>query len=382
MKRLSVLLLLTGLVFSLAPCKNDKDSQLRPSSNKGGMAGAPPLENIAAKKVPSIIERDFTAQETEELRIMPDSKTMALEEHGSYAHVTTSDSILTLVNHPAFKGFGRYILPRDNDIFGKDTKLYNVNSLLPYHSNVNPDTVVGAINHMIDEVNDGKTIFYGFYTEQQKREDPTKESTGLFFFRGDPGAPFAIVCPGGGFAYVASLHEGFPYALELSKKGYNAFVLKYRVGGMGSSELTATEDLAAAMSYIFENAEMLGVSTKGYSLWGSSAGARMVANIASNGAARFGGYDLPNPCIVVIAYTGHSTFSRNDPPAFIMVSEDDRIVNVSTVEKRVKDMRNAGIEVEYHKYRNAGHGFGLGVGTDADEWIEDAVQFWEKHIAK
>ena len=43
---------------------------------------------------------------------------------------------------------------------------------------MDPDTVVGAINHMIDEINGGKTIFYDFYTEQEKLEDPTKESTG------------------------------------------------------------------------------------------------------------------------------------------------------------------------------------------------------------
>jgi acetyl esterase/lipase len=52
------------------------------------------------------------------------------------------------------------------------------------------------------------------------------------------------------------------------------------------------------------------------------------------------------------------------------------------VERRVENLRNAGVEVEYRRYRNAGHGFGLGVGTDADGWIEDAVQFWGKHISK
>ena len=36
--------------------------------------------------------------------------------------------------------------------------------------------------------------------EQQKRDDPSKNATGLFFFRGKPGAPFAGVCPGGGFS--------------------------------------------------------------------------------------------------------------------------------------------------------------------------------------
>jgi acetyl esterase/lipase len=240
---------------------------------------------------------------------------------------------------------------------------------------VDPDIVVGALNHMIDEVNDGKTIFYDFYTEQQKREDPSKQSTGLFFFRGDPGAPFAIVCPGGGFSYVGSLHEGFPHALELSKRGYNAFVLKYRVG----SELRATEDLAAAISCIFKKAEIFQVSVENYSLWGSSAGARMVGNIALNGTASFGGSNLPKPRIVVIAYTGHTSFSENYPPVFITVSEDDRIVNVSVVDRRVEHMRKAGIEVEYRKYINAGHGFGLGAGTDAEGWIEYAIQFWGNH---
>jgi hypothetical protein len=31
-------------------------------------------------------------------------------------------------------------------------------------------------------------------------------------------------------------------------------------------------------------------------------------------------------------------------------------------------------------YENAGHGFGLGVGTDATGWIEFAIRFWESHF--
>jgi acetyl esterase/lipase len=378
-KRFFVFLLLLGLVFFPASGKESGYLRLRPLSDGDGMATAAPLEKNTAKNGALPVQRDFAAQEHEGLRTVS-SKTAVLKKQGDYAHVRTSDSMFAVVNHSAFKGFGRYILLRADDLSGIDTPLADIHSLLPYHGHVNPGTVVDAINHMIDEVNDGKTIFYSFYNEQQKRADPTKEPAGLFFFRGDPGAPFAIVCPGGGFSYVGSLHEGFPFALELSKKGYNAFVLKYRVGGRGDSQLAATRDLAAAMSYVFRNAAVLGVGTKDYSLWGSSAGARMVASIASNGAASFGGDDLPRPSIAVIAYTGHSTFSKNDPPAFVMVSEDDRIVDVSIVDKRVKEMRNAGIEVEYHKYRNAGHGFGLGVGTDAAGWMEEAIRFWKNHI--
>ena len=67
---------------------------------------------------------------------------------------------------------------------------------------------------------------------------------------------------------MGSVHEGFPYAEAISRKGYNAFVLKYRAGQGGT---VATEDLAAAVSYIIRNSAELGVGAGGYSLWGSSA---------------------------------------------------------------------------------------------------------------
>ena len=126
-------------------------------------------------------------------------------------------------------------------------------------------TVVGALNHMIDDVSNGRTVFYDFYTQKEKAEEPAKSHTGLFFFRGKPGAPFAVVSPGGGFSYVGSVHEGFPYAVAISKQGYNAFVLKYRAGAGGTA---ATRDLAAALSYIFRNADRLGVGTEAYSAVG------------------------------------------------------------------------------------------------------------------
>lgn len=100
--------------------------------------------------------------------------------------------------------------------------------------------------------------------------DPAKADTGLFFFKGEEGAPFAICNAGGGFAYVGAMHDSFPHTLELSKKGYNAFALIYRPGAQ-----TACEDLARAISFVFAHAEELGVSTDCYSLWGGSAGARL-----------------------------------------------------------------------------------------------------------
>ncbi|MCU7550438.1 alpha/beta hydrolase [Chitinophagaceae bacterium LB-8] len=284
----------------------------------------------------------------------------------------TIDTLLTLshrvgdiTTHSAFQGFGELLLPWDNNSSYQNTSLRDVASLMPYHSNVRPDVVLSSVNHMINEVASGKTIFYNIYSDQQKQQDRSLEQTGLFFFRGKPGAPFAIVCPGGGFSYVGSLHEGFPLAQEISKNGLNAFVIRYRIG----SEQRAIEDLAAAISYIFSNAEKLGVSTKDYSLWGGSAGARMVGNIALSGISAYGGSNLPKPATAVIAYTGQSTYSSGFPPTFISVAANDGIANVATVDRRVENLKAAGVEVEYRRYQTAGHGFGTGKGTDAEGWM-------------
>ncbi len=290
-------------------------------------------------------------------------------------HLSIDASIRDLLSHSAFAGFGHLILPWDDRAYDTSMRLRNIGSLLPYHSHVNPGDVVTALNRMIDDASNGKTVFYDFYTGAQKQQQPSRENTGLFFFRGRPGAPFAVISPGGGFSYVGSVHEGFPYAAAISKNGYNAFVLRYRAGHGGA---IATQDLAAAISYIFRNANMFGVSTDGYSLWGSSAGARMAAAIGSHGVARFGGDDLPKPSAVVMAYTGHSDHSSDEPPTFVVVGEHDGIAPPSAMERRIAALRQAGTEVEYHKYRNLGHGFGLGTGTSAEGWIDDAIRFWER----
>lgn len=292
-------------------------------------------------------------------------------------HLRIDDSIGDLLTHPAFTGFSRLLLPWDDRRLGATMALRNVGSLLPYHSHVNPTVVVSSLNRMIDDASAGRTVFYDIYTDVQKQSDPSRRNTGLFFLRGKPGAPFAVIAPGGGFAYVGSLHEGFPYAVAISNRGYNAFVLKYRAGQGGR---IATEDLAAALSYIFRNAGPLGVAAADYSLWGSSAGARMAAAIGSHGTARFGQSDLPRPSALVLLYTGHSDLAATEPPTFVVVGDRDGIAPPATMERRVAALRRQGTEVDYRKYPDVGHGFGLGVGTSAEGWIADAVRFWAKQI--
>ena len=176
---------------------------------------------------------------------------------------------------------------------------------------------------------------------------------------------------------MASMHEGFPYAVEINKCGYNAFVLRYRAGRGGRS---ATEDLAAALTFIVRNARGLRVAADDYSLWGSSAGARMAAAIGSHGTAQFGGATLPPPATVVLLYSGHSDLGPSEPPTFVAVGENDRIAPPAVMKRRVVALQNAGTDVAFHEYAGVGHGFGLGIDTSAEGWIGDAVRFWATHI--
>lgn len=286
---------------------------------------------------------------------------------------TANTPITEVAGDPVFEDYGRLIFPVDTGYYQGDT-LGDLR--LTWYSHIDPDKTVEIANYMKEHAEAGETIFYDIYTDEEKAEDPEKEDTGLFFFRGDPGAPFAVCNAGGGFAYVGAMHDSFPHALELSKNGYNAFALIYRPGAQ-----TACEDLARAISFIFDHAEELQVDTENYSLWGGSAGGRMAAWLGSYGPAVFGGEDLPRPVAVIMQYTGHSDYTEDDPPTFACVGESDGIANWRSMQSRLETLRELGIPTEFHHYPGLGHGFGLGTGTVAEGWIDQAIDFWEAQIA-
>ena len=287
---------------------------------------------------------------------------------------TRDTPIESVIEDPVFGDYGRLIFPIEKWYYSGDT-LGNLR--LTFYSNIDPDKTVEICNYFRTQALNGEKIFYDIYTDEEKEEDPRKENTGLFFFRGKEGAPFAICNAGGAFAYVGAMHDSFPHALEISKRGYNAFALIYRPGAE-----TACEDLARAISFIFRNAEKLGVSTSDYSLWGGSAGARMAAWLGSYGPAAFGGDNLPRPSAVIMQYTGHSDYTPYDPPTFACVGDRDGIAPWRTMERMLKILSSYGIPTEFHHYPSLTHGFGLGTGTVAEGWIDQAIRFWEAQMGE
>ena len=285
---------------------------------------------------------------------------------------TKDTKIETVVNDSVFENYGRLMFPVKKHYYSGDT-LGNLN--IAWYNNIDSDETVEIVNYLKQHASEGETVFYDIYTDEEKEEDSEKADTGLFFFRGNKGGKFAVCNAGGGFAYVGAMQDSFPHALELSKLGYNAFALIYRPDAQ-----KACEDLARAISFIFENADELGVDTDDYSLWGGSAGGRMAAWVASYGTKAFGGDDLPRPAAVIMQYTGHSEYSIFDPPTFACVGESDGIASWRVMKRRLELLSSMGIDTEFHSYPGLRHGFGIGKGTVAEGWLNEAVAFWEKHM--
>ena len=273
--------------------------------------------------------------------------------------------ISDVVNSPLFKDFGRLIFPV-NENYYHGTTLRDFG--LTWYTNIKPARTVEIVNYMSAHAERGEQIFYRIYSD----DDPRARDTGLFFFRGDPGAKFAICNAGGGFVFVGAMHDSFPHALELSKRGYNAFALIYRPGAD-----TACEDLARAIAFIHDHADELQVDMKDYSLWGGSAGARMAAWLGSYGTETFGEKRYPRPAAVIMQYTGLSEVTGNEPPTYNCVGTNDGIAPYRVMQRRIEAIKANGTDAMIEIFPGLSHGFGLGEGTIAEGWLDNAVRFWE-----
>lgn len=85
---------------------------------------------------------------------------------------------------------------------------------------------------------------------------------------------------------------------------------------------------------------------------------------------------------VIMQYTGLNDYSEADPPTFVTVGENDMIADWRVMKQRLEAMSRIGIPTEFHSYPGLGHGFGIGKGTVAEGWLDEAVEFWESCFSR
>ena len=311
-------------------------------------------------------------------------------DDGSYAHFTMDDSFVSVVKHPAFKGYGQLLIPASTDI-GRAMFCFNsIGTISSGEWSSNQD-LLDALNCMIDQANEGNVLFYDYYTEEELAADDVKGDTVLTFLKGDPGAPFILTMGGGGYKDIGLLNEGIASGVPFVEAGYNVFSFRYRAefylqDAEGNTDFNiAVQDVAACLEFIFEHAEEFEIATSNYAIAGFSAGGNLAQGWGTPGV----GYDvfnLPAPSCVMLIYGGGigdlgsfdgSTIPENYPPFFAISTEED-MVQIREGTKRLDLQADEfGIPHYVEIYPEGAHGFGRGTGTPAADWPEKAMKFWK-----
>ena len=65
-----------------------------------------------------------------------------------------------------------------------------------------PEKTVEIVNHLKNAAESGQQVFYSIYTEEEMQADSSLRDTGLFFFKGEDNAKFAVCNAGGGMAFA------------------------------------------------------------------------------------------------------------------------------------------------------------------------------------
>lgn len=227
-----------------------------------------------------------------------------------------------------------------------------------------------------------------------------------------------LVIPGGGYSKVCTDREGEPIALEFFARGYNAFVLGYRVGKEGDVFPKQLIDASVAMAYIKDHAEELSINPKRVFAVGFSAGGHLCGSIATmfdypevkvalgEGCmkARPTGAILSYPVTVMTGKTHINSFknllgrpsgvftedeinrysldrtvTKNSSPMFVWHTAEDDIVPPEGSLRLGLSLINAGVPFRLSMFPYGPHGVALAnditrCGNDA--WVQPIAERW------
>jgi acetyl esterase/lipase len=193
-----------------------------------------------------------------------------------------------------------------------------------------------------------------------------------------------IVCPGGGFRYLAIDYEGTDLARWLNANGIAAFVLKYRVmrtGDDGEKDpATAAErrkmaqafglaDGQQAVRLVRSHAAEWGIAPDRIGIIGFSAGGYVAAVVAMHhdGASR------PNFAAPIYpAVPPDIDVPADAPPLFLAQADNDAsLLTVDTAVRLYTAWKKANIPAEMHIYLKGAHGFGMRkLDLPTDTWVD------------
>ena len=221
-----------------------------------------------------------------------------------------------------------------------------------------------------------------------------------------------IVCPGGGYARLASGHEGNEVAEAFNKIGITVFVLKYRLpfdSCMTNKEIVPLQDLQQTIKMVRDRAAGFDINPAMLGVIGFSAG----GHLASTGITKFSESYIENtsntnlrPDFAILGYpvismdsaichkgsrdnllgkkasaarlnlfSSELQVNAQTPPTFLVHASDDKSVPVENSIRFYQALIKNKVNAEMHIYQNGGHGFGLHNTTTTDAWFKRAISW-------
>lgn len=217
--------------------------------------------------------------------------------------------------------------------------------------------------------------------------------------------PALIICPGGGYEFVSFQNEGTPIQILAEKKGYAAFILRYRVAPSRYPE--PQMDLLETIRYVREHAAQYHVDPGRIGIVGFSAGGHLCASSAALyqkllPEARPNAVALGYPVISLEKGVTHegsalALFGKDDealrrefsvenlvtsdyPPTFAWACRDDDTVPCENTERLEAKLKELGIPHECRYYPTGGHGCGLAYDNAAWKWSMEMFSFLGKYL--
>lgn len=248
-----------------------------------------------------------------------------------------------------------------------------------------------------------ETIIKGKVFGLSKVTDPS-----LSLYKADPlksNGTAVIICPGGGYAFLATDHEGEEVARRFAALGVTAFVLKYRLPSdsvMTNKSFGPLQDAQQAIYLVRKNAAAWNINPAKIGIMGFSAGGHLAASLA----VHYEDLKIPNPeklslrpdfavlIYPVISFTAsvHTGSVKNligsnasqsqkeyfsnelhvnaqTPISFLVHANDDDTVPVENTILFNQALVKNKVPVETHLYQAGGHGFGMHNKKTSDEWF-------------
>ncbi len=194
-----------------------------------------------------------------------------------------------------------------------------------------------------------------------------------------------IICPGGGYNILAWDLEGTEVATFLSRLGYHAWVLKYRLPRHGQDpvrHLPALQDAQRSLSLLRSQAAGIGLNPGQLGIMGFSAGGHLAALAATSGNERsYPAQDdidqascRPDFCALIYpAYLFKDGKNSGlvpgpgSPPAFLSHSADDGLTYRNS-SQFFDALQAHKIRSELHLWPDGGHGYGMRSPTTPGAW--------------